>query len=241
MSFTSFPKLSPELRLMIWKHALPGPRVITISSNTSDNDEYLPGLWINTLSLNGPRNDSNSGISVQGDLTAADSLYYTCKESHSAVREHYGIYFASRLPHPILFDPKIDTLYLQDYNAARSFFSLDSPPCENEDLRSISNLAILLPCVRNTEISMWSNTNDYGILYAAVKLFTNLKHFLLVDRSPIPLTMSDLNTFFSALSQHYQSEGPKMFEKFDKDMLSRIRYEVMDEIRLLELAERVFE
>ena len=42
MEFTVFPKFPPELRLKVWKHALPGPRVVEIEYCGAEHEWYSP-------------------------------------------------------------------------------------------------------------------------------------------------------------------------------------------------------
>ncbi|KAH8765697.1 hypothetical protein F5882DRAFT_414097 [Hyaloscypha sp. PMI_1271] len=74
--FTVFPKLPPEMRLKIWKHALPGPRVVP----------YVPGRRRQCV---GKRCSAvNSTIKIT----------YVCRESYQVVRSAY-----EKLP--VIFDP----------------------------------------------------------------------------------------------------------------------------------------
>jgi hypothetical protein len=74
--FTVFPKLPPEMRLKIWKHALPGPRVVP----------YVPGRRRQCV---GKRCSAvNSSIKIT----------YVCRESYQVVQSAY-----EKLP--VIFDP----------------------------------------------------------------------------------------------------------------------------------------
>jgi hypothetical protein len=74
--FTVFPKLPPEMRLKIWKHALPGPRVVP----------YVPGRRRQCV---GKRcSAANSTIKIT----------YVCRESYQVVQSAY-----EKLP--VIFDP----------------------------------------------------------------------------------------------------------------------------------------
>jgi len=74
--FTVFPKLPPEMRLKIWKHALPGPRVVP----------YVPGRRRQCV---GKRCSAiNSTIKIT----------YVCRESCQVVQSAY-----EKLP--VIFDP----------------------------------------------------------------------------------------------------------------------------------------
>jgi hypothetical protein len=134
-SFPRFRQCPPEIRLMIWQFALPGPRTIhlvnTITSlptprrtNPSDDDEnttlYPP--MPHTRSKLRRRRASNivshctSTINCPKDIT---SLLHTCRESRLEVLCRYERLHIPRSPCDPLyrlhyFDPLIDGIFVDD-------------------------------------------------------------------------------------------------------------------------------
>jgi len=120
-SFTLFPKLPLELRRLIWRYSLPGPRIIYIY------------CWA-------PLCDS---------FCAMPTALHVNREARGVALELYkarfGLSSAPERPPAIYFNSEIDTIYLGVGNFAQSFpdpaiffLSLLNPP----DLESIKHLAI---------------------------------------------------------------------------------------------------
>lgn len=123
MSFTLFPELPTELRLKIWGHALPGPRIIRISSAP-----YYPSpgkaldITFERFIAGFPRNTMSRKLTVHADERTLKSLFRTCKESRDVVMQGYRLLFQNPIGKYICIDPSIDTLFFSDTDASDTFF-----------------------------------------------------------------------------------------------------------------------
>lgn len=158
MSFTLFPNLSQEIRLKIWRYALPGPRIIKLST-----DPVLKNLVMQA---------SNSST-----LT---SLYHTSKEAHAAVRQQYGLYFRRRLGFAklaILFNPDVDILHISDPQTLEKFY--------NEGLHlhptHVKSLALYLPLKRTDLGFIFDLKTHSKTYYRVLKAMVGLKKVIFVD------------------------------------------------------------
>ncbi|PVH84880.1 hypothetical protein DL98DRAFT_528293 [Cadophora sp. DSE1049] len=128
--FTLFPKLPPELRLMIptcmqWVEVLPGPRIITVDSwDLIDLKKLFPiasqGVHLNSVSL---------------------IILQVSQESRAASKFRYHLTFHHQLSRPIYIDFTRDSLYFPLFLAIETF-SLRMPEnkqanIDNEALRYV--------------------------------------------------------------------------------------------------------
>lgn len=101
-AFECFPKFPPELRRMIWKLALPGPRVIEVVAHCV---------------LRGPEKTKTKTLAVNVDMPA---LMHVCRESRQVSLEKYSVKLANNKKYPnnyARFDPSEDIIYIPDlYN-----------------------------------------------------------------------------------------------------------------------------
>jgi hypothetical protein len=94
--FTLFPKLPAELRLMIWKAALPGPRLVEVNFGFKNN-EFCFG----------------SELASCTSPTAPPAILGACGESRTEALKYYGLCFAMRDGQAnISFDLEVDTLFI---------------------------------------------------------------------------------------------------------------------------------
>jgi hypothetical protein len=111
VTFTVFPKLPKELQAMIWKRALPGPRVIQI--DTDDVEEYV------TRS----RNVSVSWWYIVKAITQVPAILHTTAESRKIALQPYKLCFGEHLDgKQVNFDQKCDIMYITNSEATGSFF-----------------------------------------------------------------------------------------------------------------------
>ncbi|KAG4432880.1 hypothetical protein IFR05_011626 [Cadophora sp. M221] len=97
-TFTLFPKLPLELRLMIWKELVPQGRLITIKGGIVKH-EYFEGWHANAY-------PSNS--------EALNALFQACHDSRKMIQKTHTLSFHDRLTAPIYFDFKHDVLFFKD-------------------------------------------------------------------------------------------------------------------------------
>lgn len=94
--FTLFPKLPAEIRLMIWKAALPGPRLVDVNFQFEDS-EFAFG----------------SNLASCASPTPPPTLLSVCHESRTEALKHYSLCFAVGSEEVGVFcDLKIDTLFI---------------------------------------------------------------------------------------------------------------------------------
>ena len=104
-SFPKFTALPTEVRLLIWQHALPAPRIIYISENTMDDMEEL-GIHEEDVLL--------SGLLVPSRLFSAQdfALERSCGEARELVASRYKpIAFAPTGPQQRIWNGFASTEY----------------------------------------------------------------------------------------------------------------------------------
>jgi hypothetical protein len=114
--FTVFPKLPPELRVKIWKYALPeGPRVIEVCCEG----------W--------PRNELRFKIGGEGSYPAT-SLLLVSVEAHTVAMKAYPLAFPTFHLKPVHFNFEKDTLYFRGASALKYLIksALASPSDEQQ-------------------------------------------------------------------------------------------------------------
>jgi len=110
--FVYFPKLPLELRTMIWKYTLPGPRVIKVAASdaaypTTHGLELLGPVWEASI--------EQSPI--------ATPLLHACHDSRAIALKTYEAAFTPQLRgNSFYFDWQLDTLYFQTGRAVDCFF-----------------------------------------------------------------------------------------------------------------------
>ncbi|KAE9366735.1 hypothetical protein N431DRAFT_471767 [Stipitochalara longipes BDJ] len=110
--FTLFRKLPTELRLRIWKLALPGPRTIA--------------MWKNTHPLEHQARDKLKLYS-NGSGLRPSPLMHACSESRGVFLQHYEAGFANFFQgKPVYVDWDRDCIYF-DNDSTLSFFIAESP------------------------------------------------------------------------------------------------------------------
>ncbi|PMD42164.1 hypothetical protein L207DRAFT_580838 [Hyaloscypha variabilis F] len=107
--FKFFPKLPPEIRLMVWRHALPKPRTITITSTD--------------FTTRGERGWPVRNNRVSHNAQNVPCILHACPESRRLALKTYQLAFGRQLrQQPIYFNFQTDILLLADESAVKSFF-----------------------------------------------------------------------------------------------------------------------
>ncbi|KAE8441335.1 hypothetical protein EG329_005484 [Mollisiaceae sp. DMI_Dod_QoI] len=184
MSFTQFPRLPTELRLMVWKHALPGPRIIKLFNLVSDSE------------------DGQIQISQQADEVEVKALYMTCKESNEVVLENYTLYSLFRSQPRVFISNNLDTLYFADYDAVCKFIedSANGIQPQSSLFRSLQHLAVLSPVWKESPIIGFSASRkerQFTYFYKLITQFTNLKYLTFI--LGVPLDEEELGVMFVIL------------------------------------------
>ena len=99
LTFTLFPGLPLELRLMVWKFALPGPRIITVKR------------CIRQLAKNDWANADCGHQKVARSNAISPALLYANRESRTVALASYKPSFGSQLFKPAYFDFAHDSLF----------------------------------------------------------------------------------------------------------------------------------
>jgi hypothetical protein len=120
--FAVFPKLPKELKLMIWKKALPGPRVVELEYHQNDNDGDGDGDGDDDGDDDddddddGNDDDNDGEFIMQGHFTSPcpiPVILSVCQESRTEAQNQYELSFPSIGSGPkVYFNPSIDTLVL---------------------------------------------------------------------------------------------------------------------------------
>lgn len=167
-AFTLFPELPIEIRLKIWRHALPGSRVIgtclerrySISDTWHLQQKYMSIRHRSLLSCKTP------------------VPLFVCQESRNEALRFYQLrHVLGFTQKPVYIDFSRDIIYLEDLQE-------DSPSARI----TVHNLANLLEDGNRSAIQFLAMDSDfYSLLYErcrndlqALQEFTNLKEFILV-------------------------------------------------------------
>lgn len=140
-TFTLFPTLPPELRLKIWKYALPGPRVVRLSLMEHSNSSHRRG---------------HEKYAIHATSTIP-SIIQTNVEGREAALKVYELAFPTQLLHPVYFDFNQDTIHL-DANTLIAFSQKGLPDIV-EKLRHlmISKLRVCLLYSQTLSIKPFGN------------------------------------------------------------------------------------
>ncbi|KAI9053188.1 hypothetical protein LZ554_003454 [Drepanopeziza brunnea f. sp. 'monogermtubi'] len=111
--FQCFPKLPLELRLMIWRAALPGPRIILIEDNC---------FWTTDYDEKHCRNRNTFNWTTVAIYRIPTGMHVN-QESRLEAQKHYDLAFAKNLSRdiPVYFDYAQDALVFIGSRALRSF------------------------------------------------------------------------------------------------------------------------
>jgi hypothetical protein len=166
--FTLFPKFPPELRLKIWKAALPGPRVVEIEWFDFQADWFCPK----------ESQSQNSGLARANRESREVYLKtYVPLVKHCRVITSAAHCFHEFSKHATYFDPTIDTLYIGTSSTenlcvtTESFTALGASPW----MQKVCRLAV--------EYQEWldsDNTREETEPYA-LSFVPNLREIILIN------------------------------------------------------------
>jgi hypothetical protein len=109
--FVFFPRLPLELRRIIWRFSIPGPRTVCIYSQ---KEAYV-------MNEDGHA-ACNPSISAKSN-SKAPALLHTNRESRHIALKLYSLAFKEHLKQsPVYFCFSTDTLYVDNWHAVRCFF-----------------------------------------------------------------------------------------------------------------------
>jgi 2EXR family len=120
-TFRRFPNLPPEIRCEIWRHILPGPRVIHVMGSPRPNGGkcFVEGMEFPVL-------------------------FRICRESRAIAAERYQLSFRPHLRYPVYFDFSCDTLLLHDDRTLHMFFERGELPLTSE-VTKVKVIAVGIP------------------------------------------------------------------------------------------------
>jgi len=177
--FKPFSRLPIELRLAIWRLALPEPQIIEIKQVEHENPTKLLAQTINP-DIQYPE----KRCACAANFTPF-SIFYVNRESRSFAMESYSLDFANRLVRPIWTDPKKDTILFPDIRALYHFLL----PKQGEELigpmesEKIGRLAIEPFTIRtddqNFEIVQFRSIAPCIVKY--VITFSKIKEIVLLN------------------------------------------------------------
>lgn len=165
--FTYFPKLPVELRLQIWKHTLPGPRVIDV------NVDYVSPFH--------PKNHEKDFIQLN---CSPPVVLHICQESREVALNMYTLRLnTTSAPSPAPLDPETDNISLRwSFEDVDNFNFFGGAHFLEEGVRGkIRRFAM--------EIDVWISAmnfargNDearYNELLDSLVQFTSLEEFIIV-------------------------------------------------------------
>ncbi|QSS66997.1 hypothetical protein I7I51_03209 [Histoplasma capsulatum] len=128
---TCFPlmELPPEIRILVWKNALPNRRVLRISELPASGYEPREKMFCSAR---------------------PPVLLHICRESREVALAHFRPFFSekcgSEMPRPIYFRPKLDILYID-------VMFLDEITSEYPEVNEIESIAIPIRSPRNLDLS----------------------------------------------------------------------------------------
>ncbi|KAH6720208.1 hypothetical protein BKA61DRAFT_569890 [Leptodontidium sp. MPI-SDFR-AT-0119] len=104
LTFTLFPKFPLELRLMVWKEALPGPRMIGFLAKGSDESSA-----------------TITGKTFQRPAPSDPVILFVNHESRSVSLSTYQLAFHHRLPKPVYFNFSEDSVFFPNVRGLLAF------------------------------------------------------------------------------------------------------------------------
>ncbi|KAH8751007.1 hypothetical protein BGZ57DRAFT_967065 [Hyaloscypha finlandica] len=115
--FTVFPKLPIELRLKIWKHALPEPRLVILSHHSvRDYDDEPDSDEFNLISLKTGMRITCENVSI--------AMRQVNSEARAVVLDNYSPRFKDIRGGPVFFNNERDVLCLDELQGLHSTSSL---------------------------------------------------------------------------------------------------------------------
>ena len=154
-TFTKFPELAMELRLMIWSHAMPGPRTVNIWSDRSKSRDITDAF---------PQ--------------SVPVLLQVNKEARSEAQKKYRLSFGELFGirgRPVYFDFTQDTLLFEDSVAFAHFFCFYPQVCRDKDQHRERDF-----CLKNLRYLATRNCL-FHYSYAVVSSSSSLRSVVFVD------------------------------------------------------------
>jgi len=128
--FPKFSQLPSDLQKIIWALSLPGPRVITITTITPEEEEG----WI-VLDKAGRGSDN----SLKADVPRQPGQLFACRASRDIALSRYKLMLSEPLGSPIFFDTKQDWLH---FDQIKSIKNMIQKTQDISSLRDIKRIAV---------------------------------------------------------------------------------------------------
>ncbi|KUJ22822.1 uncharacterized protein LY89DRAFT_763295 [Mollisia scopiformis] len=221
MSFTCFPRLPAELRLKIWKHSLPGPRIITMYMELRAGHDLLKARAPEESELN--------------------ALYYACKDSHNVLkaafkRQFHGVFMQC----PIWFNEEIDTILFASEKAMSHFFVESSQRRSTNRTGPYSVKYLILGYPLETLLLVRLGSADelakeiMFLVFQAVTRFINLRQLTFVLGSAYEFDTQAVNMEFRSVN-HMDKEAPMYLGAgYGENVLDDLKFEL---VRLTDVQE----
>jgi hypothetical protein len=205
-SFIHFPKLPIELRLIIWKLALPDTRIITLKQYQAKIPHIEPNGYAEGVTINQLR------IRV---IASTPVLLHTSRESRALTLEFYTLFLASLLHgRPIYIDYQRDAIYLE-HGSTLSLLYLRARWNGEKAEQEIENMEGRLRCLIINTI-----TDPYMDFYREYGLskFNRLQSLIFVFQSNITDLRPDKSWYLGVLSTFKRNESPVRLVQIIRDL-----------------------
>jgi hypothetical protein len=133
-SFPQFIRLSPEIRLMIWKLHMPGPRIITITEGCRGFDQEDMSKDIDLSLWNGSTRQSSTRyhnphndravlyFEIPLVIQTIPTLFHICHETRAEAKKIWSFHYHRHSQRPqVIINPSRDTLYFTSVRAWELF------------------------------------------------------------------------------------------------------------------------
>lgn len=192
-----FQKLPAELRIMIWRFALPGPRVL--NTGCSEPDKLIF-----------PKKDNQDN----------PALLSVCQQSRKVALEKYRLVFGTS---NVYADLSCDILYLGSGWAKH--FDLSFPWRARSDLQAIKNVALHPYCWHEYMTLSWTMRNGRALRDRIKKTFPSIEKLLLVKKNEGPggffwANFPTLSSFTPGHIHLERTHQTKSFRRFWMDFSS---------------------
>jgi len=190
-SFTRFRDLPKELRLQIWTHALPGPRIILVERHLFNIELDKAGEEVQHEAFDRSNRAEPTYFSSPSPNGSITTLLGTCEESHSLVKKNYSLIFP-RSSTWISFE--MDFLYLnwgtryfrnhyepEHFNA--SFPEdwddvLEHPEFDSSLAKKVKNLIVYEEVIA----ARFQDTKEEWLVQKVLQIFSSVETLVLADQ-----------------------------------------------------------
>ncbi|KAG9241131.1 hypothetical protein BJ878DRAFT_570441 [Calycina marina] len=157
-TFAKFLELPVELQLIVWRFAVPDPRVI------------LVGGYLSMRQGDDPRNKASADI---------PGILHACKESRAAGLKLFRTVFDAQLKHPVFFRSGTDLLIFHDNIALTRFVAKYLLSNAGDDKEKAAENKAQMAAVKYIAIQDYSGHSETLSATFSFAWFPNLRHVLI--------------------------------------------------------------